>query len=36
MKIALSILIIFAVCFGGWKIWDYWAKVREQENVVQE
>jgi len=36
MKIALSILIIFGVCFGGWKIWDYWAKVREQENVVQE
>ena len=36
MKIALSILIVFAVCFGGWKIWDYWAKVREQENVVQE
>src|SRR6187455_1561640 len=36
MKIALSILIIFGVCFGGWKIWDYWANVREQENVVQE
>jgi hypothetical protein len=36
MKIALSILIVVAVCVGGWKIWDYWAKVREQENVVQQ
>jgi len=33
MKVVLSILIIAAVCFGGWKIWDYWAKVREHEAV---
>ena len=34
MKIAISILIVVLVCVGGWKIWDYWSKVKERENVV--
>lgn len=36
MKIALSILIVVLVFVGGWKIWNYWSKVKEQENVVQQ
>jgi hypothetical protein len=35
MKVVLSIIIVVLVFVGGWKIWNYWAKVREQENIVQ-
>jgi hypothetical protein len=30
MKILISILIILAVCVGGYKLWDHWNTVKEQ------
>lgn len=33
MKVLLSILIVLAIVVGGWKIWDHWNKVREQQEA---
>lgn len=32
MKIVISILIIAGVIFGGYKLWEYWDTMKENEN----
>src|SRR5215203_58328 len=31
MRVLIGILIAMLLCLGGWKIWEYWQKVREQQ-----
>lgn len=30
MKALISILVIAAVCFGGYKFWEYWSELRRK------
>jgi len=32
MKGLISILIIAAVCFGGWQLWNYWTELRSKSS----
>ena len=32
MKGLISILIIAAICFGGWQLWKYWTDVRAKSS----
>ncbi len=31
MRVLIGILIVVAVLFGGWKVWEYWQNVSEQQ-----
>jgi hypothetical protein len=33
MKASVGILIVLLVCLGGWKVWDHWSRVREQQEL---
>jgi len=31
MRILIGILIVLLLCVGGWKVWEHWQKVSEQQ-----
>jgi len=31
MRVLIGILIALLLCLGGWKIWEHWQKVNEQQ-----
>ena len=31
MRVLIGILIVVAMLFGGWKVWEYWQNVSEQQ-----
>jgi hypothetical protein len=31
MRVLIGILIILMLCVGGWKVWEHWQKVSEQQ-----
>lgn len=33
MKVLITILVILSVCVGGWKLFEYWDKVSQDEEV---
>ncbi len=32
MKALIAILVVAAVCLGGWKIWEYWTEVNNKNS----
>jgi hypothetical protein len=36
MKALIAILIVVAVIFGGWKLWEYWDTVDQQKEAAQK
>jgi hypothetical protein len=36
MKGLIAVLIILAVIFGGWKLWDYWDTVSQQKEAAEK
>ncbi len=31
MRVLVGILIVLVLCVGGWKVWEHWQKVSEQQ-----
>ena len=36
MKGLIAVLIVVAVIFGGWKLWDYWDTVSQQKEAAEK
>src|ERR1051326_8809167 len=36
MKVLISILIVLALIFGGWKLWEYWDQVSQQKDMAEK
>ena len=36
MKGLIAVLIVVAVIFGGWKLWDYWDTVNQQKEMAEK
>src|SRR5436305_10420211 len=36
MKGLIAVLIVLAVIFGGWKLWEYWDTVNQQKEAAEK